>query len=127
MNRRAGRVLAATFATMSLGIFGSLAVGATTGSKAARSLSADKVRLKFDRTSLAAPAGTVTITLKNPSPAKHTMAVRGGSLKFAVVGKTAGKGGSSAVTAKLKAGRYVFFCQQPGHETAGMRGTLIVR
>lgn len=127
MNARAGRILAATFATMSLGIFGSLAVGASTGASSNRSVSADKVRLKFDKASLAAPTGSVTLTLVNPSPAKHTMAVRGGSLKFAVVGKPAGKGGKSVVTAKLKAGRYVFFCQQPGHETAGMRGTLIVR
>jgi len=35
-------------------------------------------------------------------------------------------GGQSKVTVNLKAGTYTFFCPVPGHEQAGMKGTLTV-
>jgi uncharacterized cupredoxin-like copper-binding protein len=33
----------------------------------------------------------------------------------------------STFTADLKAGTYIFYCQVPGHEQAGMKGTLTVK
>jgi uncharacterized cupredoxin-like copper-binding protein len=41
-------------------------------------------------------------------------------------GPTVIGGGRSTVTATLKAGTYTFYCSVPGHEQAGMRGTLTV-
>ena len=35
-------------------------------------------------------------------------------------------GGTSKVTADLKPGKYEFYCSVPGHEQAGMKGTLTV-
>ena len=35
-------------------------------------------------------------------------------------------GGSDTLTVKLKPGTYTFYCPVPGHEQAGMKGTLTV-
>jgi len=41
-------------------------------------------------------------------------------------GQTVQPGGASTVTADLKPGTYTFYCPVPGHEAAGMKGTLTV-
>jgi plastocyanin len=87
-------------------------------------LAADKSALKFDKTSLTAPAGKVTITMSNPSSLSHNIAIEGGGLDSA--GPIVGNGGTSTVTANLKAGKYTFFCAVDGHRQAGMQGTLTV-
>jgi heme/copper-type cytochrome/quinol oxidase subunit 2 len=82
--------------------------------------------LAFDKTTLTAHAGKVTIALTNPSAIPHDVAIRGPG---GVLGKGAivTGGGISTVTATLKPGTYTFFCTVPGHEQAGMRGTLTVK
>ena len=88
-------------------------------------LSADPTgRLEFDTTHLTARAGWVTIVLRNPSVLPHDVAIRGAGVL--VKGPVVSKGGVSTVSAVLKPGRYEFFCAVPGHEDAGMRGTLVV-
>ena len=37
-----------------------------------------------------------------------------------------GKNGVSTVTATVKPGKYTYYCIVPGHEKAGMKGTLTV-
>jgi plastocyanin len=78
--------------------------------------------LKFDKSTLTARAGTITLKLSNGSPLPHNVGIDGYGY-----GKTVPKGGVSSVTAKLKPGRYIFFCAVPGHAMAGMKGTLVVR
>ena len=78
--------------------------------------------VQFDKKTLTAPAGRVTLRLTNASPIPHNI-----SLKGYGAGKVVPKGGVSTVTAKLKAGRYVFVCAVPGHATGGMQGVLVVR
>lgn len=80
--------------------------------------------LKFDTTTLSAKAGTVTITLDNPSSVPHAIAVEGDGVDQD--GETVQEGGTSTVTVTLKAGTYTFYCPVPGHEAAGMKGTLTV-
>jgi plastocyanin len=82
-------------------------------------------QLKFDKTSLSAKAGNVTITMDNPAPVPHAVAVEGNGVDKD--GKTVGMGGKSTVTVKLKAGTYKFYCPVDGHEAAGMKGTLTVK
>jgi plastocyanin len=81
--------------------------------------------LKFSTTRLSASPGTVTIQMKNPSILPHDVSIKGNGVHAR--GKVVGRGGTSTVTAKLKRGRYVFYCHVAGHEQAGMKGTLTVR
>lgn len=87
-------------------------------------LSADKSALKFDKTSLTAPAGKITIVMTNPSMLSHNIAIEGNGLD--TTGPIVGHDGKSTVSASLKAGKYTFFCSVDGHRQAGMQGTLTV-
>jgi plastocyanin len=88
------------------------------------SLSADPSQLKFDKSTLSAKAGSVTITMDNPASLPHGVAVEGNGVSK--VGQTVNKGGKSTVTVDLKPGKYTFYCPVPGHRQAGMQGTLTV-
>ena len=81
--------------------------------------------LAFDKKTLVARAGKVTITLTNASPIPHDIAIKGNGID--VKGATVSGGGRSTVTAVLKPGTYTFYCSVPGHAEAGMRGTLTVK
>ena len=82
-------------------------------------------QLKFDKTSLEAQAGPVTIDMKNDSPVPHDVSIEGGGVDER--GKEVTDGGTSTVTADLKPGAYTFYCSVPGHREAGMEGKLTVR
>ena len=81
--------------------------------------------LKFDKTSLDAKAGKVTITLDNPSDVPHAIEIEGNGVEKA--GKTVGKDGKSVATADLKAGTYDFYCPVGNHRAEGMEGKLTVQ
>jgi plastocyanin len=95
---------------------------AAAGNKLA--LSADPSALKFDKTSLAAKAGTVTIDMKNPAPIQHDVSIEGQGVDKQ--GKKVTKDGTSTVTADLKPGTYTLYCSVDAHRQAGMKGTLRV-
>jgi plastocyanin len=82
-------------------------------------------QLKFDKTTLSAKAGNVTITMDNPSPVSHAVAIEGNGVDKD--GNTVDMGGKSTVTATLKPGTYEFYCPVDGHKAAGMEGTLTVK
>jgi uncharacterized cupredoxin-like copper-binding protein len=82
-------------------------------------------QLKFDKSSLSTKAGNVTITMDNPSPVAHAIAVEGNGVDKN--GSTVQMGGKSTVTVSLKAGKYTFYCPVDGHRAAGMQGTLTVK
>lgn len=101
------------------------ASSAPAGGGAALSLQADKSQLKFDKTTLSAKAGKVTIVMTNPSALQHDVAIEGNGVS--AKGKVVGQGGTSTVTASLNAGTYTFFCSVDAHRQAGMEGTLTVK
>jgi plastocyanin len=80
--------------------------------------------LKFDKTTLDAKAGTVTINFDNPSSTPHGIGVQGNGVDKVSQTVTSSK---TSVTVDLKPGTYTFFCPVPGHEQAGMKGTLTVK
>jgi uncharacterized cupredoxin-like copper-binding protein len=82
-------------------------------------------QLKFDKKSLSAKAGKVTITMDNPAPVPHAIAVEGNGLDKK--GQTVQMGGKSTVTVTLKPGKYTFYCPVDGHRQAGMQGPLTVK
>jgi plastocyanin len=81
--------------------------------------------LRFDKSTLTAKAGKVTIVMGNPSPLSHDIAIQGNGVD--VTGATVTQGGTSTVTADLKPGTYTFLCTVDRHAAAGMKGTLTVR
>jgi plastocyanin len=97
-----------------------------TASKVSLSAAADG-SLAFNTTLLSAKAGTVALVMANPSGSgiEHAIALSGNGVDAS--GKVVGPGDTSTVTAKLKPGTYTFLCPVPGHEAAGMKGTLTVR
>jgi uncharacterized cupredoxin-like copper-binding protein len=101
---------------------------AAAGGKASTvTLSADPTgALKFDKTKLTTTAGTVTVVMNNPSTSgvPHGIAVEGNGVDQD--GETVQPGGKSTDTLTLKPGTYTFYCPVPGHEDAGMKGTLVV-
>ena len=80
--------------------------------------------LKFDKTSLSAKPGTVTVVLDNPSNVPHAIEVEGEGIEEE--GETVGKGGVSKVTVDVEAGEYEYYCPVGNHKDAGMEGTLTV-
>jgi plastocyanin len=80
--------------------------------------------LKFDKTSLEAPAGEVTITMVNEGDLPHDVAIEGNGVDEK--GEIVQNGGTSTVTANLEPGEYTFYCSVPGHREGGMEGTLTI-
>lgn len=93
----------------------------------ALTLSADPTgQLKFDKTTLESPGGRVTITMTNPSPVAHNVALRGNGVDEK--GDVVQGDEKSTVQADLEPGTsYEFYCSVPGHEQGGMKGTLNVK
>ena len=85
------------------------------------SLSADRSKLKFNKTTIRAKAGSVTLRMSNPSNLPHNIAIKGKG-----VGRTVGKNGTSTLTKRLRKGTYTFYCGVGSHERSGMKGRLIV-
>jgi uncharacterized cupredoxin-like copper-binding protein len=65
----------------------------------------------------------VTFDFTNKASIPHAFAIKGNGVN--AKGKTV-TGGSDTLTVKLKPGTYTFYCPVPGHEAAGMKGTLTV-
>jgi plastocyanin len=63
--------------------------------------------------------------LNNRSVIKHNVAIKGNGLAPRK-GKVVGRNGVSSVTVAVKPGKYRYYCSVPGHEAAGMKGTLTV-
>jgi plastocyanin len=81
--------------------------------------------LKFDKSSLTAKAGKVTIVMDNPSSLPHAVELEGNGVE--AKGDTVTKGGVSKATATVKAGTYDYYCPVDGHRAAGMEGKLTVQ
>jgi plastocyanin len=81
--------------------------------------------LKFDKTTLTAKAGKVTIDFDNASSSvPHGIGIKGNGVDEDSDTVT---GAKTSVTATLKPGKYTFYCPVPGHEQSGMKGTLTVQ
>ncbi|MEA2441431.1 MAG: hypothetical protein QOH76_2855 [Thermoleophilaceae bacterium] len=88
-------------------------------------ISADPSALKFDKSTLSAKAGKVTITMDNPASFPHAVSIEGKGVD--VHGKVVQKGGKSVASADLNPGTYTFYCQVDKHRQAGMEGKLTVK
>ncbi len=82
-------------------------------------------QLAFLASSASSPAGQLTLKMQNKSTTPHDIAIKGSGANTA--GKIVQNGGISTVSVSLKPGTYEFYCTVPGHEQAGMKGTLTVK
>ncbi len=107
--------------------YGKPATPAATPAGSVVKLSADPTgRLRFNVATLQAKAGTVSLQMTNPagSGVGHGISVQGNGVDKD--SSVVPAGGTATVTAALKPGTYTFYCPVPGHEAAGMKGTLVV-
>jgi plastocyanin len=81
--------------------------------------------LKFDKTSLEATAGNVTIDFTNDSSFPHDVKLEGPGVNGEGTDKITGS--STSVTLDLQPGEYTFYCSVDGHRAAGMEGKLVVK
>ena len=82
--------------------------------------------LAYNTTTLVTASTKVTIDFTNKSPVPHDVTVANAAGK--VLGKTPiFAGGTKILTLTLPPGTYTYYCSVPGHEQAGMKGTLTVR
>ncbi|MDQ6749913.1 MAG: plastocyanin/azurin family copper-binding protein [Actinomycetota bacterium] len=81
--------------------------------------------LKFVPIAATAKPGKVLVKSLNKSSVGHNIAVQGPGAMQA--GAVVQGGATSQVTVDLKPGTYTFLCTVPGHEQAGMKGTLTVK
>jgi plastocyanin len=79
--------------------------------------------LAFDKASLEAPAGEVTIELTNEAPIPHDVSVEGNGVEES---SPTAITSTASLTVELEAGTYTFFCSVANHREAGMEGTLTV-
>jgi plastocyanin len=80
--------------------------------------------LKFDKTTLTAKAGKVTIDFDNPASVPHAVEVEGNGIEEK--GTDTITKSKASVTLDLKPGTYEFYCPVAGHRAAGMEGKLTV-
>jgi plastocyanin len=104
---------------------GGASSSSSSGGGSSLNLSADPTQLAYNTDSLSAKAGKVTINFDNPSATSHDVVIEGDGKEIAktdLISK-----GKTSVSANLKPGKYTYFCDVPGHEQAGMKGTLTVK
>jgi plastocyanin len=84
---------------------------------------------KFDKSSLTADAGTITIELNNPTKTGQNVAVKDQAGK--VYGITNDgeyvSNGTASVELDLEPGSYIYYSTQPGYRDRGMQGILTVK
>lgn len=81
--------------------------------------------LAYDTTELTAQPGDITIDFTNDSPVAHDVVIDDpDGNEVAATPVVTNESTSTEFTAT--AGDYTFYCSVPGHEAAGMKGTLTV-
>jgi plastocyanin len=80
-------------------------------------------QIKWDKSSLSAKAGKVTLKLVNDSSVPHAIEVEGNGVEeeTKIVSKS-----NADVTVDLKPGKYEYYCPVGNHKQLGMKGTLTV-
>jgi uncharacterized cupredoxin-like copper-binding protein len=118
----------AAYVASAIGKKGSGATGGPSGTAKADASNTVQIptdpngQLAYQFKSAEAKAGKVTLESQNDSSVPHDISLEGGPKGEVVQG-----GKTSKITADLKPGKQTFYCSVPGHEQAGMKGTLTVK
>lgn len=80
---------------------------------------------KFDPATMTVPSGKVVFYLVNGGTVSHDFVIRDSAGNNLQASELVSAGDSFVFTvSNLPAGTYTYFCNQTGHEAAGMKGTL---
>jgi len=81
----------------------------------------------FNPSTISAPSGKIVFYLVNAGSASHDMIITDSSNNRVAGSDLVSSGDAFVFTVdNITAGTYTFFCDQPGHEASGMKGTLTV-
>jgi nitrite reductase (NO-forming) len=103
--------------------------GGSSPSQPSGSTKVTMTEFKFDPSTISAPSGKVVFFLVNSGTTSHDMIIRdsSGNRVSGAASELVSAGDSFVFTvSNLPAGTYSYFCDQPGHEASGMKGTLTV-
>lgn len=103
---------------------GEASKGSPEASETTLQLAADPTALLFEEEELSAKAGKVTIDFDNPAPLEHNVVIEQDGKEIAGIEPITES--KKSFSADLEAGSYMYVCTVPGHEEAGMVGTLTV-
>jgi nitrite reductase (NO-forming) len=97
----------------------------SSGSGGSNSVTIDMTEMKFTPNTFTVKAGEkVTVKLENKGTVLHDFSIDSLKIQQNV---QPGKTETVSFTAPSSAGDVVFYCNQPGHEAAGMKGTMTVQ
>ena len=93
----------------------------------AGSIKVTLTEFKFDPSTISAPSGKVVFYLVNGGTTSHDLVIRDGSNNRVDGSELISAGDTFIFTVNsIAAGTYTYFCDQPGHEASGMKGTLTI-
>lgn len=102
--------------------------GGSSTPQPAGSIKVTMTEFKFDPSTISVPSSKVVFYIVNAgNGTSHNLIIRDGT-GTRVAGSNLVSSGDSAVFTvdNIAAGTYTYFCDQPGHEGSGMKGTLTV-
>jgi plastocyanin len=101
--------------------------GSSTSAQPAGSTRVTMTEYHFEPSTINATAGKVVFFLVNSGTQSHDLVIKNSSGTQLARSDLISAGDSFVFTVgSISAGTYTFVCDQPGHEAAGMKGTLTV-
>ena len=101
--------------------------GGNGGSQPAGSFKVTMTEYKFDPSTVNASSGKVVFFLVNGGSIAHDLIIRDSNNHRVAGSELISAGDTSVFTVdNIAAGTYTYFCDQPGHESSGMKGTLTI-
>jgi plastocyanin len=101
--------------------------GSNGGSQPAGSIKVTMTEYKFDPSTVNASSGKVVFYLVNGGTVAHDLIIRDSNNNRVAGSELISAGDTSVFSVdNIAAGTYTYFCDQPGHESSGMKGTLTI-
>jgi uncharacterized cupredoxin-like copper-binding protein len=121
------RYLRLTIAALAVGAVLGCGGGGSSGGAPAGSTQVQVMDFSFKPKDITVSAGKVVFFLVNSGPSAHDMLIADSTGKTVARSSLVQSGDTFTFSiANLAAGKYVFYCDVPGHRDAGMEGALTV-
>jgi uncharacterized cupredoxin-like copper-binding protein len=119
---------AAVVALLTLALLSGCGGGGSTTTQPSGSTKVSMTEFKFTPGDISVSAGKVVFFVVNDgNGTSHDLVIRDGTGKTVAKSELVSSGDSTVLTVdNIAAGTYTIFCDQPGHEASGMKGTLTV-